>query len=605
MICLDMNQMHLIYFLIKVNQLLALAVKTLMDIPARRAHHRSVGGSVHRSKAEGRGDGQDHARHHAAVSLSSSATPGTAVAGRFGPHRDRWALANLSNLLTAGQRSQEERIATPTVASAAVASLGIAVAAVATTASVTFAGAVAAAVGATFTASLTARAFTRFRQAQSPAPEEEQAAILRIQSIVSSLLERYGMEKPEINPPVKLIDTSGTPISNDIDGRLAAVKATSSEFFLSQLVDRPRLTVILGESGSGKTSLLLRLAQRMLLDRPDDRRGLIPLFFKCRDWSDEYDSFYKWVTANALKSYDVPLHISDYWIRSGRLFIALDGLHELPPNCFEEFSKEVSSWIRAAEGTRLAISSTMEPEIRELIRSLGADQLCAIQPLPTADIRRLLRRTLSRLSFREEVPAVRAMDGWMQDLISRNDQLRGPALVGLLAEAIGEAKQLPDNTELPVDSKDPADVTFLLANSFFSRGDFTSAQDAYRAITRLPRSRWQIPAYALLATCLYLLGNVDQASDAMLEAVTLRLHESVRATPEAVENLSEDEMQCLAVVPFDKSLDIVQISSASGLPLSRSREALWALRERGLVETAAYSDDRARFRRSATAAASR
>jgi hypothetical protein len=53
------------------------------------------------------------------------------------------------------------------------------------------------------------------------------------------------------------------------------------------------------------------------------------------------------------------------------------------------------------------------------------------------------------------------MDAWMQGLISRNGQLRGPALVGLLAEAIEEFGQLPD--ELGgghADGTDPAVVAF-------------------------------------------------------------------------------------------------------------------------------------------------
>ena len=269
----------------------------------------------------------------------------------------------------------------------------------------------------------------------------------------------------------------------------------------------------------------------MLLDRQKDNRSFIPLFFKCRDWSDDYSTFHKWITTTAHRSYNVPSHVTDYWIRSGRLFVALDGLHELPPNCYDGFSAAINSWIQAAEGTRLAISSTMESSVAELVRSLGVDQLCVIQPLPSSNIQTVLRRTLSRLSFQEDVPAARAtdiaqaMDIWMQGLISRNRHLRGPALVGLLAEAIGESKQLPDDADQQMGSKDPAFVAFLVANSFFSRGDFAAARDAYHTITRLSHSRWHVPAYTLLATCLYLLGDIDKASDTMVESVALRLQE--------------------------------------------------------------------------------
>lgn len=461
-----------------------------------------------------------------------------------------------------------------------------------------FVGALGVAAGVLLVSSVTSAALVRFRQDQRPTPAEEAAAILRVQTIVSSLRERYGLKESEIDPPVKVIDASGATSENDLDHSLSLAEIKSSELFLSQVAAKPRLTIILGELGAGKTSLLLRLTYRMLRDRSE--RELVPLFIKCRDWSDEYRTFDKWVTTAALKSYGIPLHVSDYWIRSGKIFIALDGLHELPPDSYEAFRNAINSWIQAAEGTRLAISSGMQPSVADLIRSLKIDQICVIQPLPDSYLQDLIQSTLSRLNLQNDVPKARAMTVWVQELISQNRHLRGPALVGLLAEAIAESKQLLDDAKQPIGSDDPASVTFRVANSFFSRGDFTAAEEAYRAITRLPHSRWHIPAYTLLGTCQYLLGDVDRASETMIEAVTLRLRETIRATPEVVKPLSDEEIQCLAAVPFDVSFDVIQISNAASLPLSQSREALWTLRERGLVETVAGARDKARFRRSVT-----
>jgi hypothetical protein len=286
-------------------------------------------------------------------------------------------------------------------------------------------------------------------------------------------------------------------------------------------------------------------------------------------------------------------------------------LQELSPDYYESFSIAINSWVQSAEGTRLAISSTMQSSMADLVQSLGVDQLCVIQPLPDSDIRQLLRRTLSRLSFQSNVPAlqvtdsIRAMDGWMRSLVSSNRNMQGPALVGLLAEAIEESEQLPDEAQHMEGSSDPATVAFLVGNSFFSKGDFAAARDAYGAITPLSHSRWHVPAYTLLATCLYLLGDVDGASNAMMESVALRLKESIHATPDAVEPLSDGELQCLAAVPHAVSFDAAQISSAANLSMNETRQALQALRERGLVETVAETGERARFRRSIAAAADR
>lgn len=524
------------------------------------------------------------------------------MTGRFGPQGSRWwPQAALISLLVSTSHWPARRLATRTVALAASVTFAVAVAAAALTSRhLPFVGAIGVALGALLVSSIASAALIRFRQDQRPTPAEEQAAILRVQSIVSSLRERYGLEESEIDPPVKVIDTSGDVTESDLDRNLASAQSKSSDFFLSQVADTPRLTVILGELGAGKTSFLLRLTYQILRDRSQSNRELIPLFIKCRDWSDEYTTFDKWVTAAALKSYDVPTHVTDYWIRSGRVFVALDGLHELPPNSYVAFRNGINSWIRAAEGTRLAISSTMQPGIADLVRSLKIDQVCLIQPLPDLYIQRLMQRTFARLNFQDDVPTAGAMTVWVQELISQNRHLRGPALVGLLAEAIGESEQVHDDPEQAMNSKDPASVTFGVASSFFSRGDFAAAAEAFRVITRLSHSRWHVPAYALLGTCQYLLGDIDRASETMVEAVTLRLQETIRATPDVVQPLSDEEIQCLAAVPFDLSFDIVQISSAASLPLSQSREALRILRERGLVETVAGTRETARFRRSVT-----
>lgn len=524
-----------------------------------------------------------------------SVTRGAAVTDKY----ERYGSPRLS--LRLRQRSWSDRgLETVVASSAAVATLAIAVATgTVLSQHLSFPQTVAIAVIGLAFASLTAAALARLLQDRRPTWAAEQAAIARIHAIVGFLLDRYGMGEPAIHPPVKLVEAPSRRHDRDLERLLERAQSTSSEVFISQIVSRPRCTVILGSYGSGKTSLLLRLTHRLLTDTETNRVGFIPLFFKCRDWSEEYGSFHKWITASAVRSYRIPVHISDYWIRTGKLFVALDGLHEVSPDRLNQFSTEIHSWVQAAEGTRLAISARLDmPSAEKLVRTLHADQICVIQPLPDSDIRRYLQEALSRLTLQADPHRVEAMDIWMQSLVARTDYLRGPALVGLLAEALEESEQLPGRDKKRADDGDPASVAFQVANEFFSHGDFAAAQKAYGAITRLPHSRWHIPAYTLLGTCLYLMGDIDQASEAMLESVALRLQESIQATPEAVEPLSDVELTCLAAVPLHASYDLAQVSSAASLPISRSRQALQILRERGLVETVENTDERARFRRS-------
>ena len=85
----------------------------------------------------------------------------------------------------------------------------------------------------------------------------------------------------------------------------------------------------------------------------------------------------------------------------------------------------------------------------------------------------------------------------------------------------------------------------------------------------------------------------------------MRLKETIQATPDAVEPLSEIELMCLAAVPDNMSLDLAQISRAANLPMSHSRQALQILRERGLVETVENTEEQSRFRRAVAVSTAR
>ena len=228
----------------------------------------------HKSEAKGRDAGRDRSQSRATITLPGSAAAlGAVVTDRFGSYVHRWSQTSLGYSLVPSRG----RLATRTVAFAATATLAIALAvAIGTSTHISFTHAVIVAFGAALqppSPLRLSRAFVKIRKCLMLKSKPLSCAFR--QRFPHS--ERYGIEQPDINPPVKLVDTHGDPSNSDISRRMAMAETTSSDFFLSQLVNRPRLTVILGESGAGKTSLLLRLTYRMLLDRQKDNRSFIPL----------------------------------------------------------------------------------------------------------------------------------------------------------------------------------------------------------------------------------------------------------------------------------------------------------------------------------------
>lgn len=447
--------------------------------------------------------------------------------------------------------------------------------------------------------SIVAAAIAQFFRDQQPSAAAEQAAIARIHTSVDSLLSRYGMDQPVIDPPVKFLDTPDQRNQKKLESLLEDTESTSIDAFMAQAARSAKVTLILGDYGSGKTSLLLKLTKRILNDSKSGNLDLIPLFFKSKDWSEEYGSFHQWIVASAFESYRIPTDIADYWIRKGKLFVALDGLHEVLPERYDRFCIEIRRWAEAASGTRMAISASFSVATAQtLAGKIRVDQLCVLQPLPAVDFQRYLQEILSRLSIDSDRERIEQMDQSVIRLFDQREYLRGPALVGLLGEALVETRQLPGSHENPADDDDPALVAFQIANDFFNDRDYSAAIKAYTAITNMPRSRWHTSAYTLLGTCFYMTGDTQRANDAILESVSLRLQQSIQANPNEIEALSDVELKCLDAIPVNTSYDIAQIGSAAGLPISQARDALRVLRERGLVETVEETEERPRFRRS-------
>lgn len=449
----------------------------------------------------------------------------------------------------------------------------------------------------------------RLADRRDPTRAEEAAAIARIRLQIESTLDRYSIDRPEIYPPVKLLDVPGEhnhPFG--LESQWSTAATTSSTLLISQMAAQPRFTLVMGEPGSGKTSLLLRLTQRMLTDHSEGKSKLVPLFISCRQWTTEYHSLDDWISANARTIYRTPQRVSDHWMKHGQLVLALDGLDEVSDDRREDLMGAVNSWAQAAEGARIVLTSrTTAHKDESFIRWLQADQIAMLQPLDDSDIRTHLRRAIAEFSRRlrgpTELHAVRAMGEWIEGIITSDENLRGPALVGLLAESVRKAGQLPNATLHEGESRDPAEVAFRLANNFLAHGDVESAEQAYEATTHIVKSRWCAPAAVLLGTCLYIRGDRQGAHNAMLESVALRLREAVEPTDKEslADSLSDKERQVLNAMVSEASYDLSQVSSSAHLSTSQSRLALQKLKDKGLVEIIEGTRKRVRFRRSVAA----
>lgn len=109
--------------------------------------------------------------------------------------------------------------------------------------------------------------------------------------------------------------------------KLTEVKPDQPTIEIFEHKDVKGRLLILGDAGSGKTNELLTLADDLLykcssVDEP------IPVIFELSEWTEKFE-FEEWLGQQLLENYQVPLTVSEIWIRNSQLLPLLDGLDEL------------------------------------------------------------------------------------------------------------------------------------------------------------------------------------------------------------------------------------------------------------------------------------
>jgi predicted NACHT family NTPase len=87
--------------------------------------------------------------------------------------------------------------------------------------------------------------------------------------------------------------------------------------------------LILGDPGSGKTTALLKLAQRLISDCEQNLALPLPVVLNLSSWARNRKRIVDWVIDEMREKYQVRKALSDYWIRNQQLIFLLDGLDEV------------------------------------------------------------------------------------------------------------------------------------------------------------------------------------------------------------------------------------------------------------------------------------
>ena len=87
--------------------------------------------------------------------------------------------------------------------------------------------------------------------------------------------------------------------------------------------------LILGAPGSGKTMMLIELAQELLSRMSTDPEKPLPVIFELSNWRSNKKGFMEWLSADLKDRHNIPYDVTKAWLKTRKIVPLLDGLDEL------------------------------------------------------------------------------------------------------------------------------------------------------------------------------------------------------------------------------------------------------------------------------------
>jgi hypothetical protein len=115
--------------------------------------------------------------------------------------------------------------------------------------------------------------------------------------------------------------------------------------------------LILGEPGSGKTTMLLELARDLLMRAEQDGNYPIPVVFNLSSWAGKRKPLIEWLVDELNLRYDVPRKIGKAWVDDDLMLPLLDGLDEVRKEYRGECVEAINVFRRTHGLVNLAVCS--------------------------------------------------------------------------------------------------------------------------------------------------------------------------------------------------------------------------------------------------------
>ena len=150
--------------------------------------------------------------------------------------------------------------------------------------------------------------------------------------------------------------------------------------------------LILGDPGTGKTTVLLKLAE-VLVARARETEP-VPVLFNLSAWKQDSQSIEQWLVAELKRKYGVRAELGERWLRSGEIIPLLDGLDELASQRQEPCVERLNQFLQPGSWTGALIVCSRTKEHQLYATRLRLNNSLILQPWGEAKIKEYALRVV-------------------------------------------------------------------------------------------------------------------------------------------------------------------------------------------------------------------
>jgi hypothetical protein len=179
--------------------------------------------------------------------------------------------------------------------------------------------------------------------------------------------------------------------------------------------------LIVGEPGSGKTTILIELANALLSRAEIESTYPTPVVFNLASWTGEYRSLAEWLVTELQEKYNIPSQIAQVWLEKAELLPLLDGLDEVQAIHRQTCAAAINLF-QQQHLTPLSICCRIT-EYEKLARQLKLQGAVLLQPLMDLQVDTYLRQ-IGRVM--DPIPMLTQQDNDLYQL------LRSPLMLNIM-----------------------------------------------------------------------------------------------------------------------------------------------------------------------------